>query len=174
MGIETLAVKHPHVLLVEDSPEERLLYSYYLRRSGMRVSEALEGNECLEKTVLLMPDAILLHLRLPEMDQWDTFLCLKMEPTTRHVPVIVITECDGLNVDILGADGLLTKPCMPESMAREIQRVLFARDEKAAPNPWGKMGGDSASWYLSDPGYGTSDGEIWRLNSNQGFDRLPD
>jgi CheY-like chemotaxis protein len=58
----------------------------------------------------LKPDAITLDLRLPDLDGRRVLNRLKVDFTTRHIPVHIISVCDDLKPDVLqGALGFLTK-----------------------------------------------------------------
>jgi CheY-like chemotaxis protein len=60
----------PRVLLVDDYPDAREMYSEYLEFSGFDVVEAANGIEALQRAVDEVPDNILMDLSLPVMDGW--------------------------------------------------------------------------------------------------------
>jgi CheY-like chemotaxis protein len=125
----------PLVLVVEDYQDAREMYAAYLTFSGYRVAEATNGVEAIEKTVELMPDIILMDLALPRMDGWEATRRLKENESTRHIPIVALTghalagHAEGARQ--AGCDAFVTKPCLPDALLAEIQRMLSARAEGA-------------------------------------------
>ena len=121
----------PLVLVVEDYQDAREMYSAYLKFSGYRVAEAANGVEAIEKTLELFPDIILMDLALPKMDGWEATRRLKMDERTRHIPVVALTghalagHAEGARQ--AGCDSFVTKPCLPDALVAEIQRMLSER-----------------------------------------------
>ena len=118
----------PCVLLVDDYPDARLMYTEYLRYSGFDVVEAANGIEALRHALESMPDIILMDLSLPVMDGWEATRRLKADPRTTRIPVVAFTghalagTSDGARQ--AGCDAFVTKPCLPEELVQEIRRVL--------------------------------------------------
>ena len=118
----------PLVLVVEDYQDAREMYAAYLQFSGYRVAEATNGVEAIDKTVELMPDIILMDLALPRMDGWEATRRLKMDERTRHIPIVALTghalagHAEGARQ--AGCDSFVTKPCLPDALVAEIQRML--------------------------------------------------
>jgi len=125
----------PLVLVVEDYQDAREMYAAYLQFSGFRVAEATNGVEAIEKTVELIPDIILMDLALPKMDGWEATRRLKMDERTRHIPVVALTghalagHAEGAR--LAGCDSFVTKPCLPDALVAEIQRMLASRKAEA-------------------------------------------
>jgi two-component system cell cycle response regulator DivK len=123
----------PLVLVVEDYQDAREMYAAYLTFSGYRVAEATNGEEAIEKTIELMPDIILMDLALPRMDGWEATRRLKLDDRTRHIPIVALTghalagHAEGARQ--AGCDAFVTKPCLPDALVAEIQRMLAARAE---------------------------------------------
>jgi two-component system cell cycle response regulator DivK len=121
----------PLVLVVEDYQDAREMYAAYLSFSGYRVAEATNGLEAIEKTIELMPDIILMDLALPRMDGWEATRRLKLDERTRHIPIVALTGhalagfAEGARQ--AGCDAFVTKPCLPDALVAEIQRMLEAR-----------------------------------------------
>jgi CheY-like chemotaxis protein len=120
------------VLVVEDYQDAREMYVAYLQFSGYRVAEATNGMEAIEKTLELMPDIILMDLALPKMDGWEATRRLKMDERTKHIPIVALTghalpgHSEGARQ--AGCDSFVTKPCLPDALVAEIQRMLAARE----------------------------------------------
>ncbi|HYE90628.1 MAG TPA: response regulator [Terriglobales bacterium] len=120
----------PLVLVVDDYDDNREMYASYLEYSGLRVAEAVNGKEALARTAELMPDLIVMDLSLPGIDGWQATKAIKQDPRTRDIIVLALTghalEGAAQGAKDAGCDGFLTKPCLPEDLFREIQRMLSA------------------------------------------------
>ena len=121
----------PLVLVVEDYQDAREMYAAYLQFSGFEVAEATNGLEAIEKSLELMPDIILMDLALPKMDGWEATRRLKLDDRTKHIPIVALTghalagHAEGARQ--AGCDAFVTKPCLPDALVAEIQRMLAAR-----------------------------------------------
>jgi CheY-like chemotaxis protein len=127
----------PLVLVVEDYQDAREMYIAYLQFSGYRVAEASNGIEAIEKTHALMPDIILMDLALPKKDGWQATKELKADERTRHIPIVALTgHALPVHADTaqhVGCDSFVTKPCLPDALVAEIQRMLTARTSAGGP-----------------------------------------
>ena len=137
------------VLVVEDYEDAREMYSAYLQFSGYRVAEAANGIEAIQKTLELLPDIILMDLALPKMDGWEATRRLKTDERTKHIPIVALTGhalagyAEGARQ--AGCDAFVTKPCLPDALVEEIQRMLASRgprqnglSEKGSTKPSGR------------------------------------
>ena len=118
----------PRVLLVDDYPDAREMYSEYLQFSGFDVVEAANGIEALASALERTPDIILMDLSLPVMDGWEATRRLKADDRTASIPVVALTghALAGISEGAkkAGCDAFVTKPCLPEDLVREIRRIL--------------------------------------------------
>ena len=120
------------VLVVEDYQDAREMYAAYLQFSGYRVAEATNGLEAIEKALEVMPDIILMDLALPQVDGWEATRRLKADDRTKHIPIVALTghalpgHSEGARQ--AGCDAFVTKPCLPDALVAEIQKMLAKRD----------------------------------------------
>jgi two-component system, cell cycle response regulator DivK len=123
-----------HIFVVDDFADNRELYVLFLSASGFDVTQASDGEEALEKAVKLQPDLIVMDLSLPGMDGWEATRQLRAGKATSHIPVLILTAYDLVGALPEGCAGFLTKPCLPDRMIAEINRVLDrqARSHSAA------------------------------------------
>ena len=127
----------PLVLVVEDYQDAREMYAAYLQFTGYRVAEASNGLEAVEKARELLPAIILMDLALPKMDGWEATRLLKADERTRNIPIVALTghalagHAEGARQ--AGCDAFVTKPCLPDVLVAEIQRMLAARAETPTP-----------------------------------------
>jgi CheY-like chemotaxis protein len=118
-----------HILIVEDSEDERDMFAHHLSLMGYRVSKAADGKEGLEKAFALHPNLILMDLWLPTIGGWEATRRLKLDERTKDCPVVVITGNVRVQPSTLSCDGWLTKPCPLDLLDAEIARVLQSRDK---------------------------------------------
>src|SRR6266850_2274284 len=122
--------ERPRVLVVDDYPDAREMYCEYLQYSGFDVIEAGNGVEALERAADSAPDIILMDLSLPVMDGWEATRRLKADKATADIPIVALTghALAGIleGAKQAGCDAFVTKPCLPEDLVKEIQRVLDA------------------------------------------------
>jgi two-component system cell cycle response regulator DivK len=129
--------ERPRVLLVDDYPDAREMYTEYLEFSGFEVVGAENGMEALQRAVEAEPDIILMDLSLPIMDGWEATRRLKADKRTASIPVVALTghALAGISEGAkkAGCDAFVTKPCLPEDLVKEIRKVLDAtkRDRRS-------------------------------------------
>ena len=132
----------PRVLLVDDYPDAREMYTEYLEYSGFEVVEAENGAEALQRAVDATPDIILMDLSLPVMDGWEATRRLKADERTASIPVVALTghALAGMSEGAkkAGCDAFVTKPCLPEDLVKEIRKILDASSSTKKPRRSGK------------------------------------
>jgi two-component system, cell cycle response regulator DivK len=118
----------PMILVVDDTLDARELYAEYLRIAGLQAEVAEDGYDAVAKATALRPSVIIMDLAMPRMDGWEATRRLKSNPATRDIPIIALTghviERSRERAIEAGADGYLTKPCFPDSLLAEVQRVM--------------------------------------------------
>jgi len=130
------------VLVVEDeAPFARILYDL-ARELDYRCLVAMSADEGLALAVSQRPDAVLLDVRLPDRSGLTVLQQLKDNPSTRHIPVHVISSIEnGGEALHLGAIGYALKPTsreeledvfrkLQEKSSQKIKRVLLVEDDE--------------------------------------------
>jgi DNA-binding response OmpR family regulator len=112
------------ILVVDDFKDDREMYAYFLSLKGFQVTVACDGEEALSKASQLQPDLIIMDLWLPGIGGWEAIRRLKGDKKTRHIPIVVLTARAFVSAKAVGSDGCLIKPCHPDDMLAEINRVL--------------------------------------------------
>jgi CheY-like chemotaxis protein len=79
------------ILLIEDNEMNRDMLSRRLRRAGYAVQTAADAKRGLELVSSLIPDLVIIDMRLPDMSGWDVAQVLKSDESTRHVPLLALT-----------------------------------------------------------------------------------
>lgn len=115
-------------LLVDSDTDTREMYAEFLRRCGSEVEEAQDGREALAKALNRRPDVIVTSTRLPGINGLDLCRLLRRDETTSAIPIVFVTG-DSSEYDVqlavrAGATRVLTKPCLPDKLASEIQQIL--------------------------------------------------
>jgi len=120
--------RSPLILIVDDNADSRRLYALYFETAGFRVDEAGQGFQGIDKAFKLSPDVILMDLIMPGLDGWETIRLLKGRARTRTIPIIALTgdtrEDDLKLAKNAGCNALLLKPCLPEVVLAQVQRLL--------------------------------------------------
>ena len=94
-----------NVLLVEDNRLVRMATERVLTKAGHSVRTAGDGEEALRMVQHGLPDVVLLDLLLPKLSGEEVLRRLKQNPSTTHIPVIVITALSRKNEEKLLAEG---------------------------------------------------------------------
>lgn len=114
------------ILLVEDDPMQRDLISRILQRSGYEVWLAFDGLEAVNLASARYPDIILMDALLPIMNGLDATRQLKKQPSTSHIPVIMLTAyvlIDALVAKTYGCDDFELKPINFSTLLAKIVRL---------------------------------------------------
>jgi len=80
------------ILLAEDDRFLRRAAESRLRQGGFTVITAVDGEEALRIARAEQPDLVLLDLIMPKIQGFEVLKALKDDATTRHIPVIVLSN----------------------------------------------------------------------------------
>jgi len=125
------------ILVVDDELAISELVSEALKRQGFRVETASDGDSALEKAETTLPDLILLDLMLPKLDGWEVCRRLKNQPSTKRIPIMMLTarrdEREVIAGLEIGADDYLKKPfSLGELIARVKALIRRSIPEQAS------------------------------------------
>ncbi len=117
------------ILIIDDEPDIREATQLCLEIvKGWDISTAGSSKEGIEKAILEQPDAVLLDVMMPEVDGLATFDQLQANPSTRHIPVILLTAkaqaADQRQFTQLAIAAVITKPYDPLTLADQIDAIL--------------------------------------------------
>jgi CheY-like chemotaxis protein len=117
------------VLVIDDNPTIVELIKYAVNLQGRYdVVVAYDGVEGLERIYLEQPDCVIIDVKMPRMDGYELARCLRGDPRTLNVPLIILSamtrEQDQMTGYLSGVDEYLTKPFKPSALNAAIERVL--------------------------------------------------
>jgi len=132
-------MKDKIILLVEDNPDDELLTMRALRKNNVlnKVVVARDGVEALDylfgtgrysdRDTAVMPQLILLDLKLPKIDGLEVLKRLRADERTRLLPVVILTssreEQDMLDGYGFGANSYVRKPVNFEQFVQAVEQL---------------------------------------------------
>ncbi|MGB0127083.1 MAG: response regulator [Rhodocyclaceae bacterium] len=115
------------ILVVDDSPTERLALTELLQRNGYGVVTAESGDEAIDKAKAEKPDLILMDVVMPGTNGYQATRTLTRDEATRRIPVIMCTsknqETDKIWGMRQGAMDYLTKPIDQSALLQKISAL---------------------------------------------------
>lgn len=113
------------VLVVEDDLDCRQAVVMCLSENGFKTRTANSGLEALESLESPeLPDAILLDLRLPELDGWTFVERMREHPMLTNIPVVALSGSAFGPVSADDFHAFLTKPFDAEVLVQTLRRVI--------------------------------------------------
>ena len=117
------------LLLVEDDITLRDIYAARFSIENYQLEVATDGESGLAKINELLPDVVLLDLRIPKINGFEVLRRVKENPKTKKIPVIILTALSGdedrRKCMEAGAAAFLTKAeTMPKEVLAHVKRVL--------------------------------------------------
>ena len=111
------------VLVVDDVPDLRELYSENLEEAGLEVLIASNGAEGLGVVERESPDIVLLDLMMPVMDGYEFLQHLRRMPGHQSTPAVVVSAiATGGFSRRLGASGFVAKPFDADELVSVLER----------------------------------------------------
>jgi CheY-like chemotaxis protein len=129
------------ILVVEDSPDIRVLVRMLLEAAGHEVSTASDGRAGVEAVRIQRPDLVLMDLSLPLLSGWEAAKEIKEDPEIASIPIVAVTahamHGDRERALAAGCDGFIPKPIDEETFESLVRGYLRRppQDGIAAPGP---------------------------------------
>jgi CheY-like chemotaxis protein/two-component sensor histidine kinase len=115
------------ILAADDVALNRALIAGYFEGTAHRLIQAANGREALELAAKHRPDVILMDMRMPEMDGYETTQRLKANPALQSIPVIAVTASSFREEEARArraCDGFIRKPFNRAELIAELGRFL--------------------------------------------------
>jgi len=133
-GASAAHLRDSTILVVDDNQQNLELLQAYLESLPCRIVAAHDGVEALELIDREPPDLILLDIMMPRMSGFEVCRKLKSDPSTRWIPILMVTALNELG-DIergveSGTDDFLTKPVKKIELLTRVKSLLRVRHLK--------------------------------------------
>lgn len=124
------ALRHPLVLVVDDSKLIRITTLRAVRALGYEAIEAADAEHAIDLARMYRPDIVISDALMPRMDGRDMCRTIKNDDETRHIKVVIMT---GLYTAPhykyeafrrFGADEYLNKPIDPEKLRLLLDKLV--------------------------------------------------
>jgi twitching motility two-component system response regulator PilH len=116
------------ILIVDDSPSQLMGIRRIVEKLGHEALTAEDGAAGVEIAKRELPDLILMDVVMPNLNGFQATRSISREPTTKHIPVILVTtkdqETDRMWGMRQGARAYLTKPFSEEELSEVIMSHL--------------------------------------------------
>ena len=123
-----MSAVHPYILAVEDEEALATLLHYNLDKEGYHVDLCADGEEALIRIDEKQPDLVILDWMLPSVSGIEVCRRLRQRPSTRNLPIIMLTargeETDRVRGLDTGADDYIVKPFLMSELAARVRAVL--------------------------------------------------
>jgi signal transduction histidine kinase/ActR/RegA family two-component response regulator len=121
---ERHGVERRSVLLVDDDRASLDLMSAYLANADLDLVRATDGREAVRLAQELRPQAVILDIRLPQLDGWQVLKRLQRDPRTADIPLIVVSVLDERSRGLAhGATAYLLKPVSRDDLTTALERA---------------------------------------------------
>jgi len=116
------------VLIVDDSPSQLVGIKKIVESLGHQVVTAEDGASGVEAAKRELPDLVLMDVVMPNLNGFQATRQISKDPTTCHIPVILVTtkdqETDRMWGMRQGAKAYLTKPIKESDLEATINQFL--------------------------------------------------
>ena len=127
------------ILIVDDIDYNRTLAKGFLQFTNLHIMEAENGQIAIERIMLQKPDLIVLDLKMPIMDGYETMCVLKKDDRFKSIPIIALTSTSTANSQYkilkAGAEDYLEKPFSKKQLIRKLAKYLPYSINKTIPTP---------------------------------------
>jgi DNA-binding response OmpR family regulator len=131
--------KKPVILIVEDDLDVADMLGAYFRVQGYETLTANWGEEGVRACSKILPNLIILDIRLPDIDGYEVAKRIRGNRRTKEIPIIFLTEKrarqDKLHGLSLGADDYITKPFDVQELRLRVRNALRRSSEGTLTNP---------------------------------------
>ena len=127
------------ILLADDSITIQKVIELTFSDEDFDVITVGNGRLALEKLSEVRPDIVLCDIIMPEKDGYEVCEQIKTNPSTSHIPVLLLTGAfepfDQERAARAGYDGSLAKPFEPETLIAKVKDLLARAPVRASAPP---------------------------------------
>lgn len=121
-------MKQALILIVDDNSDSRLVIKAALRKYHHSFLEAQDGQEGIQLAKEHNPDLIIMDVMMPVLDGYEALFLLKKDPSTKHIPVLIVTAMASMDEKIIaleaGAEGLWSKPFDRVDLISQVEMLI--------------------------------------------------
>ncbi len=116
------------ILIAEDERDIRELITFTLRFAGHEVRATTNGEEAYQAALEMLPDLILLDVRMPRMTGYEACQKIKAHEKTAQTPVVFLSA-KGQESEVqtglhMGATEYIVKPFAPDQLIERVRAIL--------------------------------------------------
>ncbi|MCJ8282458.1 MAG: response regulator [Rivularia sp. ALOHA_DT_140] len=120
-----------NILVVDDEPDNNKVLSTILESEGYQVRKAINVDMALKTIKWKLPELIILDIRMPEVDGYQLYQQLKLNPDTKDIPVLSLSAL-GIENDFekglkLGSVDFQGKPFQLDAILARVKGQLTIR-----------------------------------------------
>lgn len=134
MNSEATSIEIGNILIVDDQPNNLRVLDKILTDHGYKVRKSTNGSLAIKSAESNPPDLILLDIKMPDMDGYQTCEILKQKETTREIPIIFLSALDEVINKVrafeVGGVDYITKPFQTEEVLARIKSQLIIQHQK--------------------------------------------
>jgi twitching motility two-component system response regulator PilH len=116
------------ILIVDDSPSQLMGIRRIVEKLGHEAITAEDGAAGVEVCKRELPDLVLMDVVMPNLNGFQATRSISKDPTTQHIPVILVTTKDQDTDRVWGmrqgAKAYITKPFSESDLAEMIEQVM--------------------------------------------------
>jgi DNA-binding response OmpR family regulator len=116
------------ILIAEDERDIRDLITFTLKFAGHEVFAATNGEEAYNMAKQVLPDIVLMDVRMPKMTGYEACKAIKSDKSTENIPVVFLSA-KGQETEVqtgleVGAVEYILKPFSPDQLTERVKTLL--------------------------------------------------
>lgn len=116
------------ILIADDEHDIRELVAFTLKIAGHEVVVTTNGEEAYQTATQILPDLILLDVRMPRMTGYEACERIKANPNTQNIPVVFLSakgqESEVMAGMSVGASDYILKPFSLDYLTDRVKNIL--------------------------------------------------
>ncbi len=118
------------IMIVDDEEDIRVSVSQIFEISGYEVTEAEDGNDCLNKLEHTIPNLVILDIMMPGMNGWDVAARIKENSKWSKIPIVFLTaKGDEMSIGMggLASEEYIVKPFDIIKLKEKVEKILNSK-----------------------------------------------